>query len=111
MARYRYRALKHVVSLEKVCERPLHLQKKRSKLVYREKWLKETRLGVGLVSNSNLLKRDVGITSLVILNFGKKIIVSSLFVYLPLYFLVQLCFHVISCDVLYCLVDIVYIYI
>jgi hypothetical protein len=79
--------------------------------VYREKWLKETRLGVGLVSNSNLLKRDVGITRLVILNFGKKIIVSSLFVYLPLYFLVQLCFHVISCDVLYYLVDIVYIYI
>jgi hypothetical protein len=33
--------------------------------------LKKTRLGVGLVSNSNFLNGDVGITGLVILNFGK----------------------------------------
>jgi hypothetical protein len=78
--------------------------------VDRGKWLKETRLGVGLVSNSSFLIGDVGITGLVILNFGKQIIVSSLLVYLPLYFLIQLRFRVISCDVLYCLVDIVYIY-
>jgi hypothetical protein len=35
--------------------------------------------------------------------------VSPLF-YFTLYLLVLLCFHVISCDVLHCLVDIVYIY-
>jgi hypothetical protein len=74
------------------------------------KWLKEIGLRVGLVSNSSFLNGDVGITGLVILNFDKQIIVSSLLVYLPLYFLVQLCFHVISCDVLYYLVDIVHIY-
>jgi hypothetical protein len=61
------------------------------------------------VNNSSLLNEDVGIMRFVILNFGKQIIVSLL-VYLPLYFLVQLCFYVISYDVLYCLVDIVYIY-
>jgi hypothetical protein len=73
------------------------------------KWLKEIWLGVGLVSNSSFLNGDVGITGLVILDFGKQIIVSPS-VYLPLYFLVLLCFLVISCDVLYCLVDIVYVY-
>jgi hypothetical protein len=33
--------------------------------------LKEIRLDVGLVSNSNFLNGDVGITKLVIPNFGK----------------------------------------
>jgi hypothetical protein len=98
-----------VVSLGKVCEGRLRLRKERSKLVDRGKWLKETRLGVGLVSNSSFLNGDVGITGLVIPNFGKQIIVSSL-VYFPLYLLVLLCFRVISCDVIYCLVDIVYIH-
>jgi hypothetical protein len=73
------------------------------------KWLKETRLGVDLVSNSSFLNRDVGITGLVILNFSQQIFVSPL-VYFSLYLLVLLCFHVISCGVLYCLVDIVYIH-
>jgi hypothetical protein len=110
MARHRPRAPKRVVSLEKVCEGPLHLQKERTKsLVEWEKWLKETRLGVGLVSNSSFLNGDVGIMRLVILNFGKQIIVSLL-IYFPLYLLVLLCFRVISCGVLYCLVDIVYIH-
>jgi hypothetical protein len=49
--------------------------------VDREKWLKETRFGVGLVSNSSFLNRDVGITGLVIPNFGKQIIVSLLFIF------------------------------
>jgi hypothetical protein len=98
-----------VVSLGKVCEGRLHLRKERSKLVAQGKWLKETWLGVDLVRNSSFLNRDVGIMKLVILNFGKQIIVSPL-VYFPLYLLVLLCFHVISCDVLYCLVDIMYIY-
>jgi hypothetical protein len=110
MARGHPRALKHVVSLEKVCECLLHLRKERCKsLVEWEKWLKETRLGVGLVSNSSFLKRDVGITELVILIFGKQIIVSLL-IYFPLYLLVLLCFLVISCGVLYCFVYIVYIH-
>jgi hypothetical protein len=73
------------------------------------KWLKETQLGVGLVSNSSFLNGDVGITGLVIPNFDKQIIVSPL-VYLSLYHLVLLCFRIISCGVLYCLVDIVYIH-
>jgi hypothetical protein len=99
-----------VVSLEKVCEGPLRLRKERSKsLVEWGKWLKETLLGVGLVSNSNFLNEDVEITELVILNFGQQIIMSPL-VYFLLYLLVLLCFHVISCVVLYCFVDIVYIY-
>jgi hypothetical protein len=51
MARRRPRAPKCVVSLGKVCENRLHLRKERSKLVDRGKWLKETWLGVGLVSN------------------------------------------------------------
>jgi hypothetical protein len=55
------RAPKCVVSLEKVCKGRLHLQKKINKLVDREKWLKETRLGIGLVSNSSFLNGDVGI--------------------------------------------------
>jgi hypothetical protein len=59
-----------VVSLGKVYEDQLRLWKERSKLVDRGKWLKETRLGVGLVSNSNFLNGDKGITGLVILNFG-----------------------------------------
>jgi hypothetical protein len=70
MARHRPRAHKCVVSLKKVYEDPLHLRKERSKsLVEWGKWFKETRLGVGLVSNSSFLNRDVGITRLVILNF------------------------------------------
>jgi hypothetical protein len=103
------RASKCVVSLGKVCKGRLHLRKERSKLVDRGKWLKETQLGVGVVSNSSFLNEDVRITELVILNFGKQIIVSPLFYFL-LYPLVLLCFRVISCDVLHCLVDIVYIY-
>jgi hypothetical protein len=59
-----------VVSLGKVYEDQLHLWKERSKLVDRGKWLKETRLGVVLVSNSNFLNGDNGITGLVILKFG-----------------------------------------
>jgi hypothetical protein len=51
----------HVVSLGKVCEGGLHLLKERSKLVDRGKWSKETRLEVGLVSNSSFLNGDVGI--------------------------------------------------
>jgi hypothetical protein len=97
------------MSLGKVCEGRLHLRKERSKLVTQGKWLKETWLGVDLVRNSSFLNRDVGIMKLVILNFGKQIIVSHL-VYFRLYLLVLLCFRVISCDVLYCLVDIMYIY-
>jgi hypothetical protein len=110
MASHRPRALKRVVSLEKVCEGPLRLRKERSKsLVEWGKWLKETRLGVGLVSNSSFLNGDIGIMGLVIPNFGQQIIVSPL-VYFLLYLLVLLCFRVISCGVLYCLVDIVYIH-
>jgi hypothetical protein len=61
-----------VVSLGKVCEDPFDLRKERSKsLVELGKWLKETWLGVGLVSNSNFLNGDVGIMELVILNFGQ----------------------------------------
>jgi hypothetical protein len=110
MARRRPRAPKRVVSLRKVCEGLLCLRKERSKsLVEWGKWLKETRLGVALVSNSSFLNRDVGITGLVILNFGQQIIVSPL-VYFPLYLLVLVCFRIISCGVLYCLVHIVYIH-
>jgi hypothetical protein len=98
-----------VVSHGKVCAGGLHLRKERSKLVDQGKWLKEARLGVGLVSNSGFLNGDVGITRLVILNFGKQIIVSPL-VDFPLYLLVLLCFRIISCGVLYCLVDIMYIH-
>jgi hypothetical protein len=61
------------------------------------------------MSNSSFLNRDVGITRLMISNFGKQIIVSPLF-YFPLYLLVLLYFCVISCNVLHCLVDIMYIY-
>jgi hypothetical protein len=72
MARHRPRAPKHVVSLEKICEGPLHLQKKRSKsLVEWGKWLKETQLEVGIVSNSNFLNEDIEIMGLVILNFSQ----------------------------------------
>jgi hypothetical protein len=71
MARCRPRAPKPVVSLVKVCEGRLCLRKETSKLVDRGKWLKETRLGVGLVSNSSFLNRDVRIVGLLILNFGK----------------------------------------
>jgi hypothetical protein len=109
MARRCPRAPKRVVSLGKVCEGRLHLQKERSKLMDLGKWLKETRLGVGLVSNSSFLNGDVGITGLVILSFSKQIIVSP-FVDFPLYLLVLLCFRIISCGVLYFLVDIVYIH-
>jgi hypothetical protein len=92
------------VSLGKVCEGLLRLQKERSKLMDQGKLLKETRLGVGLVSNSIFLNGDIGIMGLVLPNFGKKIIMSSTSVYLLLYFLVQLCLCVIHCDVLCCLV-------
>jgi hypothetical protein len=109
MARCCPRAPKHVVSLGKVCEGRLRLQKERSKLVDRGKWLKETRLEVVLVSKSSFLNEDVGITGLVIPNFGKQISVSPLVDFL-LYLLVLLCFRIISCGVLYCLVDIVYIH-
>jgi hypothetical protein len=99
-----------VVSLGKVYEGLLHLRKERSKsLVEWRKWLEETQLGVGLVSNSSFLNIDIGIMGLVILNFGKQIIVSLL-IYFPLYLLVLLCFYVISCGVLYCFLDIVYIH-
>jgi hypothetical protein len=71
MARHYPRASKCVVWLGKVCEGPLRLRKERSKsLVEWEKWLKETRLGGGLVSNSIFLNGDVGIMGLVIPNFG-----------------------------------------
>jgi hypothetical protein len=40
------------------------------------KWFRENQLGVGLVSNSSFLNGDVGITGLVIPNFGQQIIVS-----------------------------------
>jgi hypothetical protein len=110
MAKRHPRALKCVVSLGKVCEGLLPLRKERSKsLVEWGKWLKETRLGVGLVSNSSFLNGDVEITGLVILNFDQQIIVSPL-IYFPLYLLVLVCFRVISCGVLYCLVDIMYIH-
>jgi hypothetical protein len=109
-ARRRPIALKHVVSFGNVCEGLLRLRKERSKsLVEWGKWLKETRLGVGLVSNSDFLNEDIGITGLMILNFGQQIIMSPL-VYFSLYLLVLLCFRVISCGVLYCFVDIVYIH-
>jgi hypothetical protein len=49
------------VSLGNVCEGPLHLRKERTKLVDREKWLKETHLGVGPVCNSIFLNENVGI--------------------------------------------------
>jgi hypothetical protein len=61
------------------------------------------------VSNSSFLNRDMGIMGLVILNFDKQIIVSLL-IYFSLYLLILLCFHVIFCDVLQCLIDIMYIY-
>jgi hypothetical protein len=110
MARHHTRASMCVVSLGKVCKGRLHLRKERSKLVDQGKLLKETGLGVSLVSNSTFFNRDVGIMGLVIPKFGRQSIMSSVFVYLLLYFLVQLCFRVISCDVLYYLVHIVYIY-
>jgi hypothetical protein len=110
MTRRRPRAPKRVVSLKKVCEGPLSLWKERMKsLVKCEKWLKETWLGGGIVSNSNILNGDVGIMGLVILNFGQQIIMSPL-VYFLLYLLVLVCFRVISYGVFYCLVDIVYIH-
>jgi hypothetical protein len=60
------------MSFRKVCEGPLRLQKERSKsLMEWRKWLKETRLGVGLVSNSSFLNGDVGIMGLVILKFDQ----------------------------------------
>jgi hypothetical protein len=71
MARHRPRAPKRVVSLRKVCEGQLHIRKERSKLVDRGKWLKETRLRVGLMNNASFLNGDITITRLVISNFGK----------------------------------------
>jgi hypothetical protein len=109
MARHHPRAPNRVVSLEKVYKGWLRLRNERRNLVDRGKWLKETWLKVALVSNSSFLNGDVGIMGLVILNFGKQIIVSPL-VYFPLYLLVLLCFRIISCVVLYYLVDIMYIH-
>ncbi len=71
MARRHPRDSKHVVSFEKVYECWLHLRKEKNKLVNLVKWLKETHLEVGIVSNSNFLNGDISITRLVILNFGK----------------------------------------
>jgi hypothetical protein len=51
MARRHPRAPKSVVSLGIVCEGRFHFRKERSKLVDWRKWLKETWLGVCLVSN------------------------------------------------------------
>jgi hypothetical protein len=76
MARHRPRPPKHVVSFGKLCEGWLCLRKERSKLVDRGKWLKETQLGVALVSNSSFLNRNVGIMGFMIPNFGEQIIVS-----------------------------------
>jgi hypothetical protein len=76
MTRHCPRAPKHVVSFGKVCKGLLHLQKERSRLVDQRKWLEETRLRVGLVSNSGFLNGDVGITGLVIPIFSKQIMVS-----------------------------------
>jgi hypothetical protein len=70
-ARCHTRATKCVVSLEKFYEGWFSLRKERSKLVDRRKWLKEIQLEVGLVSNSSFLNGDVGITGLMIPNFGK----------------------------------------
>jgi hypothetical protein len=61
MARHRSRAPKHVVGFGKVYEGRLRLRKEKNKLVDRGKWMKETRLGVGLESNSSFLNGDVGI--------------------------------------------------
>jgi hypothetical protein len=88
------------MSLGKVCEGRLRLWKEKSKLVDRGKWLKETQLGVGLVSNSSFLNGDVGITWLVISIFSKKIFVSLS--YLP--------FAVFSSYICASMLDIVYIY-
>jgi hypothetical protein len=71
MARHRPRAPKRVVSLRKVCEGQLRIRKERSKLVDRGKWLKETRLRVGLMNNASFLNGDITIMRLVISNFGK----------------------------------------
>jgi hypothetical protein len=72
MARCHPRAPKRVVSLEKCCEGLPRLRKERSKsLVEWGKWLKETQLEVGLVSNLSFLNGDVRITGLVILNFDQ----------------------------------------
>jgi hypothetical protein len=61
-----------MVSLGKICEGPLRPKKERSmSLVEWEKWLKETRLEVGLMSNSSFLNGEVEITGLVIPNFGQ----------------------------------------
>jgi hypothetical protein len=77
MARHRPRALKRVVSLRKICECLFHLRKERSKsLVEWGKWLKETRLRIGIVSNSSFLNEDLGIIGLVILIFDQQIIAS-----------------------------------
>jgi hypothetical protein len=76
MGRRRPRASKRVLSLGKVFEDWLCLRKERNKLVDWGMWLKETRLRVSLMSNSSFLNRHVGIIGLMILNFGKQIIVS-----------------------------------
>jgi hypothetical protein len=98
---HRPRAPKRVVSLGKVYECSLYLRKeRRDSLVEWGKWLKETRLGVSIVSNLSFLNGDVGIIGLVILNFGQQIIMSLL-VYFPLYLLVLLCFvlYLVVCSI------------
>jgi hypothetical protein len=60
MTRRRPSAPNCVMGLGKVCEGHLRLQNERSKLVDQRKWLKETRLGVGLVRNSSFLNSDIG---------------------------------------------------
>jgi hypothetical protein len=59
MARHHSRAPKRVVSLGKVCEDRLHIQKEKRKLVDWGKWLKDARLGVGLMRNSSFLNGDI----------------------------------------------------
>jgi hypothetical protein len=57
-----------------------------------------------LVSNSNFLNEDVGITWLVIPNFSKQIIMSSSLVYFPLYSLVHICasvLYIVVCSIVY----------
>jgi hypothetical protein len=65
----------HRRSLELNCR----LRKEGTNLLDWGKRLKEIRLGVDVMSNSTFLNEDVGIMGLVILNFGKQIIVSYLF--------------------------------
>jgi hypothetical protein len=112
MTRRHTRPTKLVVSLGKICEGLLHLRKKRSKsLVEWGKWLKETRLGVGLCEQLNLpqrRRRNHEIDDSKLWQTNHRII----FLDLPflLFFSSYSCFRFIYCSVLACEVDIVYIY-